>query len=267
MSGSHRRVIPREELSEFQRWQFNSLLDQPAAIVESDLVEEAPLEPPPEPVSLSPEPASEIVSDELASSMPYPTLDEIEAIQQQAHEEGLQAGLLEGRAQAAAELQQMQTLLAGLSQTLQDSEAQLAESVLDLAILVARQIICDELSSDPKKLLAPIRDALAVMPTATHPARLSLAPSDFAVLQPPLALELPADIWRIQVDESLASGSCKIETPATHLAFSLASRWEGYLRVLQRSHRSDLAWDKYPGDMPVDSQDNSDLNPPDLVAE
>ena len=259
MSGSHRRVIPREELSEFQRWQFNSLLDTPAAA-------HSPATPEIERLNAVAEiaPAVEEVREEVPTeaetglpdepAMPYPTAEEIEAIQQQAHDEGFQAGLEAGRLAAEAEVLQLQALLSSVTDTLQAAESQLAESVLDLGLLVARQMICDELQSQPRQLLAPIREALAVMPTPAHPSRMYLSPDDLELLQSALHIELPSDVWRLLPDPNMVSGSCKIETPATQLSYTLASRWENILKVLKRSHHPDLAWGKYPDTALMEAQ-------------
>ncbi|WP_027469229.1 flagellar assembly protein FliH [Deefgea rivuli] len=264
MSGPHRRVIPREELSEFQRWQFNSLLDTPAA-AHSPAIPEieqlnagAELAPAVEHVHQE---ETQLVETEIGlpdePAMPYPTAEEIEAIQQQAHDEGFQAGLEAGRLAAEAEVLQLQALLASVTDTLQAAESQLAESVLDLGLLVARQMICDELQSQPRQLLAPIREALAVMPTPVHPSRLYLSPDDLELLQSALHIELPSDVWRLLPDPNMASGSCKIETPATQLSYTLASRWENILKVLKRSHHPDLAWGKYPDIASMEAQSSA----------
>lgn len=266
MSGSRRRVIPREELSEFQRWQFNSLLDTPAAVAEAIILPsdiEASDAGAVAPAATLEEPfPSEVVEAEPdvvpEPAMPYPTAEEIEAIQQQAHDEGFQAGLEAGRLAAEAEVLQLQSLITSVTDNLQAAETQLAESVLDLGLLVARQMICDELQSQPRQLLAPIRDALAVMPTPTNPSRLYLSPDDLELLQSALHMELPDDVWRILPDANMVSGSCRIETPATQLSYSLASRWENILRVLKRSHHPDLTWGKYPD---VESEVPSELEP------
>lgn len=264
MSGSHRRVIPREELSEFQRWQFNSLLDTPAAAHSLATPEIEPLNAGAE---LAPaaehvrEEETQLVETEIGLPdepvMPYPTAEEIEAIHQQAHDEGFQAGLEAGRLAAEAEVLQLQALLASVTDTLQAAESQLAESVLDLGLLVARQMICDELQSQPRQLLAPIREALAVMPTPAHPSRLYLSPDDLELLQSALHIELPSDVWRLLPDPNMASGSCKIETPATQLSYTLASRWENILKVLKRSHHPDLAWGKYPDIASMEAQSSA----------
>lgn len=254
MSGQQRRIIPSEELTEFQRWQFNSLLDKPAP---SPQVQETAL---PEPQAFVEEPAVELVEDvanelapsddpvsvaEIAQAMPYPTAEEIEAIQQQAHEEGYQAGLAEGRAQAELELQQLQPLLAHITEMCRETEHALADSVLELALLVAKQMIGDELRQYPKQLLVPIREALAAIPTASNPSKLFLSPDDLQLLQHDLRYELAEDVWRFIADEQLTTGSCRIETPNTQLEFSLASRWKKIVGVLGFKSDTDFSLEQY----------------------
>lgn len=255
MSGPQRRIIPSEELTEFQRWQFNSLLDTPAMPAESiDLqppeeIELAKviadeLQPEVEPVLVDEEPASD---ESVNHAMPYPTAEEIEAISQQAHEEGYQAGLAEGRAQAELELQQLRPLLAQITETCQHTEGALADAVLELALLVAQQMVGDELRQHPKQLLAPIREALAAIPTASNPSKLFLSPADLQLLQQDLHYELADDVWRLVADEQLMTGSCRIETPNTQLEFSLASRWKKITGVLAAKSVPDFSLDQYQG--------------------
>ncbi|WP_373974859.1 FliH/SctL family protein [Chitinibacter sp. SCUT-21] len=261
MSGHPRRIIPSEELTEFQRWQFNSLLDKPLAPqpeAEPELAQTQPLEiSEPEPiVEAIPEPVEALQSEAIANAMPYPTAEEIEAIQHQAHEEGYQAGLAEGRAQAQLELQQLGPLLQNIAQACQQSEQVLADSVLELALLVAKQMIGDELRQHPKQLLVPIREALAAIPTATNPAKLYLAPDDLQLLQHDLRYELPEDVWRFVADEQLSTGSCRIETPNTQLEFSLASRWKKIIGVLGSKQDLDFSLEQYGSRVPLATEPN-----------
>lgn len=274
MSGHQRRIIPSEELSAFQRWQFNSLLDSPATPEQANeqsveqVVDVAA--PSPEVVSdtevgLSPEPVQDDVavpdSAIAANAMPYPTAEEIESIEQQAREEGYQAGLAEGRLQADQELQQLSQLLAAVNQSQQGLEVDLADSVLELALLVAQQMIGNELRQHPQQLLAPIREALAAIPAATAPSKLYLSADDIELLQHDLQFELPADVWRILPDQSLDSGSCRIETPTTQLDYSLASRWKKIAGVLAGKSMPDWNVGQYASDVLSDSSVSAlDLN-------
>lgn len=257
MSGHQRRIIPSEELSAFQRWQFNSLLEsavEPTPI-STEVVAESPelIAVNPEvtaqaEATVNPEPMQDEVnvpdSAIVANAMPYPTAEEIELIEQQAREEGYQAGLAEGRQQAEQERMQLTQLLSSVHQAQQDLDLNLADSVLELALLVAQQMIGNELREHPQQLLAPIREALAAIPAATAPSKLYLSPSDIELLQHDLQYELPADVWRILPDQSLESGSCRIETPTTQLDYSLASRWKKISRVL--AGRSMPEWSGEP---------------------
>ncbi|WP_410498986.1 flagellar assembly protein FliH [Chitinibacter sp. S2-10] len=270
MASNPRRIIPSEELSEFQRWQFNSLLETAARLhPEPETVE--PLEEPvPDPVIEETVPGEVVFEEEpvveaAPEPMNYPTADEIEAIQRQAHEEGYQAGLQEGRVQAQVQIQQLDQLLGEVAASCRNTETELADAVLQLALVVAQQMIGDELRQYPKQLLAPIREALAVIPTPSYPAKLFLSPADLQLLQHDLQYELAEDIWRLIPDDHLQPGSCRIETPNTQMEYSLVSRWNKILGVLSSSALPEWGAGIYPGSAsvadPVDlSSMGSDVN-------
>ncbi|WP_028455144.1 FliH/SctL family protein [Chitinilyticum litopenaei] len=262
MASNPRRVIPREELSGFQRWQFGSLLDPaPQGEPEPQVVDEPPVEVPPQ--GIAPEPFSTLVEEDhtpniveelpAAPPLPYPTAEEIEAIQQQAHDEGYQAGLAAGRAQAADELARLQQLCSRHAEWLSAAEAELAEETLDLALTIARQVVRDTLRADPVVLLAGVREVLASLPAVRAPARMQLNPADLVLLRDDLLLELPEDTWRLVPDPSLPPGGCRIETPASSVDISLSRRWQAQLQVLRREDRQDLALDAADMSLPPSS--------------
>lgn len=276
MSGPQRRIIPSEELTEFQRWQFNSLLDTPQRAApaidlpqpeESELIQVVQQE---QAVAVESEVISEepVIEEALNPAMAYPTAEEIEAISQQAHDEGYQAGLEQGRMQAELELQQLRPLLAQITETCLHTEGALADAVLELALLVAQQMVGDELRQHPKQLLAPIREALSAIPTATNPSKLFLSPADLQLLQQDLHYELADDVWRLVADEQLSTGSCRIETPNTQLEFSLASRWKKITGVLAVKSVPEFSLDQYGDGVLLGAEPalNSTLNSIDPVA-
>lgn len=248
MSGSNSRVIPREELSEFQRWQFSTLLDEktkPQAI--ERIAKAEPVvqpEPPPvhQPVELPPS-APAVESAPPLDAVHFPTAEEIEAIERQAQEEGYQSGLAAGRLAAELEVNQLRALLTGVSEACRGAEVQLAEDVLDLALVVARQLVRNELQVDRAFLLPAIREAIAGLPTVREPARLMLNPEDLTTISALLGSELPTDYWRFVPDAALSLGSCRIESSVTSIDLTLTTRWNSLLRVLSRNKRADLSWD------------------------
>lgn len=249
MAGPVSRVIPREELSEFQRWQFNSLLEgeafQQAGAVAADTLpslDSLPANTLPEPdlPVVEPEPVAE------ESVLPFPTAEEIEAIEQQAREEGFQSGLLAGRMAAENEINRLRVLLSGVADACQAAEVQLASDVLDLALTVARQLVRDELSLDRTLMLPAIREAISGLPPVKAPARLVLNPEDLTAISSLLAGDLPSEYWRFVPDPSLSSGSCRIESAVSSVNLGMAERWLNILSVLGKKERSDLTWGHVP---------------------
>ena len=245
MAGQISRVIPREELSEFQRWQFNSLLEGAALaqpVPEQTTVESPSVEPLSSEVFTAPVEVPETVED--AVPIHFPTAEEIEAIEQQAHEDGFQSGLQTGRAVAEAEVHQFRAVLASLAEARQSAEAKLADEVLELALVVARQLVRDALDADRTLILPAVREAIAGLPSIREPARLLLNPDDLAVVSSLLANELPSGNWRFVGDPALAPGDCRIESPVSSIDLGLALRWQTILNVLGKKQRADLAWEQ-----------------------
>ena len=243
MAGSNNgRVIPREELSDFQRWQFSSLLDTPApqepsAVISSVVTE---VEPSPEPV-LPITPAEEFsgLSD---PALNLPSAEEIEAIERQAQEEGYQTGLAAGRLAAESEVNRLRALLGGLEVVCRDTESRIANDVLDLALLVARQMVREEIRTDRTRIMPAIREAVAGLPVVKGPSRLLLNPDDLTAINVLLAGELSVDYWRFAPDPNLSPGSCRIETPDSSVDLTMATRWRNLLRVLGRAQHDELDW-------------------------
>lgn len=246
MAGSNiGRVIPREELSDFQRWQFSSLLDTPAPQEQiAPLPQAVPTEndAPQLDASLLPPPTEEECPIPTEAGLALPTAEEIEAIERQAQEEGYQTGLAAGRLAAESEVNRLRVLLGDLDAACKDVEARIANDVLDLALMVARQMVREEIRADRTRLLPLVREALAGLPAIKGPSRLLLNPEDLTAVNVMLAGELSADYWRLTPDTSLSPGSCRIETPDSSVDLTMTTRWRNLLRVLGRSGRDNLAW-------------------------
>lgn len=246
MSGSNSKVIPREELSAFQRWQFNTLLDVDGALPPN--TDDSQNHEPTEDV-LVPEDNC-IIPDAAAhpsvESLVYPTAEELEAIEHRAQEDGYQVGLAAGKLAAASDVERLRALLSDLSDACKAAESALAEDVVELALVVARQMIRDALHADRTLLLPAIREAIAGLPQVNGAARLMLNPDDLNAVSGLLAGELSADSWRLIPDSSLSSGNCRIEASNATVNLMLAERWSNILQVLGKNNREDLAWDEVP---------------------
>src|SRR5258708_4139454 len=102
-------LIPKEQLSAYERWEMSSF-DKPAARSA--------------PVSLT-------------------TAAQVEKI----HQEGYQAGLLEGRQHAKAEAANFTAMATALAREVGELDQAIAQQVLDVALEVARQMLRTALES------------------------------------------------------------------------------------------------------------------------
>ncbi len=249
-------MIPREQLSAWEKWELASLNEAEA---EAAALEEEVAEPVPEEVEV---PEEEVFSEEEQDLEPlptepvdvpdadvsFPTAEEIEAIAQRAQSEGFEAGLEAGRLVAEDEANRLRSVLASVESTLQKAEAALSNEVLDLAVVIARQMVRDELNHSPERLLPILREALASLPAARSPSRVFLNPDDLIAVEGMLGGDLPSDTWRLLPDKQLETGGCRIETPDSAVDLSLPVRWQNILRVLGRGDRADLGWAEQPAE-------------------
>ncbi len=256
MANSMRRVIPREELTAWERWELGTIDDpSPVRVRPGQAPIPAAAAPVPEAASAtvaSPaETAAPVTAEPEAAhapapGVPLPTAEELEAIHQQAQQEGFDTGhaigLEAGRAEAADEVARLKALLEQLENFSANAQAELAESVLDLALVVAREVARVEIAADRQRVLPVIRELIDSMPAARAPARILAHPDDIAAINSMMGVELPSEIWRVVADPNQTPGGCRIETPISRADLSLTARWAAQLRVLKRDARPDLAW-------------------------
>lgn len=158
------------------------------------------------------------------------------------HAQGLQEGLAQGRAQALAELQaQAQTqacaelqaqarhlaqLAQGLIAALAQAEDALAQDLLDLALVLARQVLARELALDPTLMLPLVRGLLQAEPALVGQPQLLLHPEDLDLVREHLAEELQAAGWQLRADAGMARGGCLVRAATGEIDARLDTRWQ-----------------------------------------
>ncbi|MFM2263432.1 MAG: hypothetical protein RI959_2108 [Pseudomonadota bacterium] len=209
---SYQRFIPREEVQQVSVWAFESMDGTKTA------------------AEATPNQAPEPQTPEL------PPVD-LDALRQQAHEEGFamgkQAGAEETRKALEGPLKrQMQNQSQMLAQVLKNAqlqlehlEQQLADQILELACDLARQVVRRELSQPLEPLKAVVQEALALAMQDQHAATLRLNPADLALMQNDLAQAIGEHAVRVVPDPQLSSGSCKLETAQGTVDGTVERRW------------------------------------------
>ena len=226
------RVIPKEKLAGFQRWQIGSF-DQPGVSAPSTATPATNPE-----TSL---PAAQPADSSAGTlEIPFPTADELARINEEARIEGYQAGHAEGfaageakaSAQSADQLAVLSALVGNLQVSLAHLDQEIAEQLLDLGLEVAAQIVRSSLSVNREMLLPTIREAIAELPFHHGTVTLHLNPDDAASLKDILKEQLAHIGAHIVADASLASGGCQIKAGSCEIDASIETRWRKTLEAI-----------------------------------
>lgn len=164
-----------------------------------------------------------------------------EETQARAHAEGHAAGLAEGKQQARKEAQRLSALVGQLDAAMAEFDRQMAEEVLALALVAARQVIQQHIEVHPESLLATLRELLAQV---HHPQVLiSVHPDDAALLREHLENQPGHEGHRLHEDPRLQRGGCIIEAGGGRIDASIETRWQQVVASLG----SDFPWLGEPG--------------------
>lgn len=153
-----------------------------------------------------------------------------------AHEQGYREGLEAARVTAEAERSQLQALIAGIGELLQDFEQTLANDVLSMSLELSKQIVRQSLRVRPELVLAVVREAISSLPGLNEQTVLILNPADAELVRKGIQSEpafgtLP---WKIVEDAQVERGGCRIETPTTEVDGALETRWRRVVASLGR---------------------------------
>lgn len=247
----HRDRIPSEELTAYERWEL-PLLDKHGNTVAHSREEERNVKP--------------------------LTAADIEAIRQEAwedgkqegreaghqeglvsgreagHEEGLQQGLAEGREQGRKEaleqsreevsqgLERLEQLMAELVDPIHRHEDELETALFNLATVLARAVLYRELQLDSSQIRTVVREAVASLPSTQDNVRIRINPADAEWVKD-VAGRLDAEASIVD-DESILAGGCKVETRHSLVDFTVEKRFQ---KAVQRMLDQQLDSDE-PGD-------------------
>lgn len=182
--------------------------------------------------------------EELEAEVEPLTAEQIEAIQQQAHDEGFEQGHREGlqaaRNEIDATLHRMEQIMQAITEPLEAVDEAVEQELLQLSIAIAKQLIRRELQADPNEVIGVVREALAALPSSARKVSIHLNPEDAKLVREEL---LPADdtdmLWRIAEDLSLTRGGCRVESESSRIDASVEKRINSVVAELMGGTRSE----------------------------
>ncbi|BDB21158.1 flagellar assembly protein FliH [Pseudomonas sp. CYM-20-01] len=204
-------------------------------------------EPEPEPVEEPPVEMEEVPLDEVQPL----TLEELEAIRQEAYNEGFAAGEKDGfrsttlkvRQEAeealSVKLASLERLMSTLFDPIAEQDSQIEKAMVGLVQHIARQVIQRELVLDSSHIESVMREALKLLPLGVGNVRLYINPQDFEQVK--ALRERHEETWRIVEDAALQPGGCRVETEHSRIDATVETRISQIMaKLLDQAHEQVL---------------------------
>lgn len=218
-------IIPKEELTHFQRWQVGSF--EPKRQPET--------QPPPAASSTEGESAPEAMQ-----SFSLPTAEDIERMHEEARASGYQAGFAEGRAAGEQEARaatveyagQLLSLITHLKTSITDLEQTVAEQLLTLSIEIASQVTRSAINVKPDILLPLVREAIGALPLHHAHIVLRLNPKDIESVRSAMGEQFSQLGAQVVEDSAVSPGGCLLLAGASEVDATIETRWKRVLEAI-----------------------------------
>lgn len=187
-------------------------------------------DPAPPPAMAPEEAAAADTDDETAAPFRFPTADDIEKLQQEAHREGYAAGYEEGTARVRMEAMRLHSVVEQLEEALAALDNSIAREVLNLGVEIARNVVRQTIRVNPEVVVAVVREAINQLPHQ-HTA-IYLNPEDASVVRSHIGDQLTHAGHRIFEDGAIARGGCKVESGGSQIDATVPTRWDRIVESL-----------------------------------
>lgn len=162
--------------------------------------------------------------------------EQLDRIQQQAHDEGFERGRREGQAvgrqELAAQAERLVQLMQTLAQPLAELDQAVEQDLLALAMAVARQLLRREITMDPSHIITLVQEAVQVLPSAARNIQLRLHPDDAALVREVTAAADGDKAWQLIEDATLSRGGCRVITQTSQVDATVEQRLDSMLAAI-----------------------------------
>lgn len=176
------------------------------------------------------------VEEVVAEDVKPLTLEDVEAVRQDAWNEGFSTGEKDGfhagqlkatqeaDAVLAAKVQTLENIMREFFEPIASQDQQLEESMLQMVMEISRQVIQRELKTDSSQIKQVVREALKLLPLGSESVRVYVNPQDFEQIK--ALRERHEENWKILEDEDLLPGGCRFESVNTQINATIETRIE-----------------------------------------
>lgn len=197
-------VIPKEQLSAYQRWEMASFGDDRPNTQQNAAA------------------AAKQAAEEIAQQREQARREGYA----QGLEEGRAAGLEQGRTEAIREATRLRQMAEAFRNEVARADESVANDMLDLALDLAKAMLKTALKVHPELVLPIVGEAIRYLPSVQQPALLVLNPLDVPIVVEHMKDELDKAGWRIAEDPQVERGGCRVETASNQVDANAPIRWQ-----------------------------------------
>lgn len=167
------------------------------------------------------------------------TVEDLEALQQQAYKEAMAQGIEDGKKAGMAELQaraeQLVAIMRVLDKPLQQLDKEVENQLIGLTIRLTRMLLKKECSSDAGHIQGVIHEALDFLPIQSRHIQVRLNPADIALLSE-AGVDVKTQDWVCIEDPDVSQGGCLVESDQSHIDASVETRLQQLVDQLFEQH-------------------------------
>lgn len=173
----------------------------------------------------------------------FMTAEGLQELQKQAYDEayaeGLEAGRADGAREIAERVGQIERILDALTRPLSDVDDQVEAQLVQLAMILVRQLFRREVSIEPAHVIGVVRDAIQMLPVASSNVRVLLHPDDARLVLDTLSPTDGECAWTVVEDPLINRGGCRVVTDTSRIDATTESRLNAAISNLLGDQRND----------------------------
>lgn len=143
---------------------------------------------------------------------------------QEAWKQGQQQGLEAGQQQIKDQVSILGQLFNTLASPLQELDDTVETELVELVIVLLKQLVRRELKLEPGQVVAVVKDALRELPMSSRNIQIRLNPEDLRIVQDALGAPGENQHWQLIDDPVISRGGCKVVTSTSQIDSSVESQ-------------------------------------------
>ncbi|VAW72076.1 hypothetical protein MNBD_GAMMA12-3042 [hydrothermal vent metagenome] len=143
---------------------------------------------------------------------------------QEAWKQGQQQGLEAGEKLVQDKVQTLGKLFNALASPLQELDGTVEAELVDLVIVLLKQLVRRELKLEPGQVVAVVKDALRALPLSARNIQVRLNPEDLRLVEDALGSPTENQHWQLIDDPVISRGGCKVVTNTSQIDSTVESQ-------------------------------------------